>query len=267
MSAAAEARRQQRLLQALWGEAGPDALTGRLRETPQRALRGLQAYRANAGALAERALAAAFPTVAQLVGGESFAALARAFWHRHPPERGDIAQWGGALAGFIAAAPPLADEPYLADVARLDAAVHAAEQAADGGAGVDGLQRLAEADPAALWLRPAAGLALVVSRYPVAGIHQAHRSDAADRFAAVRDAFAGGRGEAALVYRDGFAARIGVLPASDACFVQALLDGLPLADALDAAGADFAFDAWLAQALARRWLRAVEMQAWKGRDA
>ena len=53
----AEARRQQRLLQALWGGDGQglDA-------------RGLAAYRAHAAATAERALAAACPTVRQLVG-------------------------------------------------------------------------------------------------------------------------------------------------------------------------------------------------------
>ena len=260
MSFAAEARRQRLLLRVLWGDAPLEALAGRLRDAPQRAARGLQAYRANAGALAERALAAAFPTVAQLVGAESFAALARAFRQAHAPERGDIAQWGEALPAFIAAAPQLADTPYLPDVARLDWRVHAAEQAADAGAGVDGLQRLAEADPAALWLRPAAGLALVASPYPVASIRQAHRSDAADRFAAVRAAFARGQGEAALVYRDGFVACVSVLPESGARFVQALLDGLTLGRALDAAGPDFAFDGWLARALRQGWLRSVELQ-------
>jgi len=254
-----EALRQQMLLRALWADGRPGAVAGWLREAPPRAARGLQAYRANAGALAERALTAAFPTVAQLVGEESFAALARALWFAQPPQHGDIGTWGEGLAGFVAAAPQLADEPYLADVARLDWAVHSAEQAAERSA-VSGLERLAEADPAHLLLRLAEGLALCRSAHPVASIWLAHRSASADRFACVREAFAAGRGENALVWRDGFKAVVRPLLEADACFMQALLDGHVLAAALDAAGVDFAFERWLPQAVHCGWLRSVEFQ-------
>ncbi len=253
-----EALRQQMLLRTLWADARPGVVAGWLRDRPARAARGLQAYRANAGALAERALSAAYPTVAQLVGDESFAALARALWFEQPPQRGDIGTWGEGLAGFIAAAPQLADEPYLADTARLDWAVHSAEQAAERGVAT-GLEQLAAADPALLRLRLAEGLALCRSAHPVASIWQAHRSAAADRFASVRQAFAAGRGENALVWRDGFKAAVRPLPEADACFVQALLDGQALAPALDAAGVDFGFDRWLVQALQLGWLQAVEI--------
>lgn len=257
--ASREALRQQNLLRAMWAEDAPETLADALRDGPARARRGLQAYRANAGALAERALAAAFPTVAQLVGEASFAALARTLWFALPPQRGDIAQWGEGLAAFIAAAPQLADEPYLADVARLDWAVHRAEQAAEPGP-VVGLQRLAEAEPAQLRLRLGDALALWASAYPVVCIWQAHRSTAAERFAGVREALAEGRGECALVWRDGFVARVQALPEPDARFMQALLQARPLDAALDAAGAGFAFDAWLQQALQGGWLAAVDLQ-------
>jgi hypothetical protein len=253
-----EALRQQMLLRALWADARPGVVAGWLRDAPPRAARGLQAYRANAGALAERALMAAFPTVAQLVGEESFAALARALWFAQPPQRGDLGSWGEGLAEFIAAAPQLADEPYLADVARLDWALHNAEQTAEHGPAT-GLERLAEADPADLLLRLAEGLALCRSAHPVASIWLAHRSEAADRFAGVREAFASGQRENALVWRDGFKAAVRVLPEADARFMQALLDDQTLAVALDAAGADFVFDRWLLQALQGGWLRSVEI--------
>lgn len=252
-----EALRQRLLLRALWADAGPEALAGWLRDAPPRRARALQAYRANAGALAERALAAAFPTVAQLVGEESFAALARALWFARPPQRGDIAQWGAGLPGFIADAPQLADEPYLADVARLDWAVHCAEQAADQGA-VVGLQQLALADPAGLRLRLAEGLALCDSAHPVASIWLAHRRTDEDRFAQVRAAFAAGRGESALVWRDGLQARVQALPEADARFMRALWQAQPLGAALDAAGTGFDFGQWLPQALQGGWLAAVE---------
>jgi hypothetical protein len=254
-----EALRQKMLLRALWADARPGVVAGWLRDSPARATRGLQAYRANAGALAERALVAAFPTVAQLVGEDSFASLARALWHAQPPQRGDIGCWGGALPAFIAAAPQLAGEPYLADVARLDWALHRAGLAADRVA-VRGLELLADGDPAALWLRPAAGLSLISSAYPVVSLWQAHRSDAVERFAPVREALAAGRGEQALVWRDGFMATLHALPEADALFVQALLDGRSLASALDRAGVDFAFDGWLLQALQHGWLQAVDLR-------
>jgi hypothetical protein len=260
MNAAArhrEALRQQMLLRALWADARPGVVAGWLRDAPSRAARGLQAYRANAGALAERALAAAYPTVAQLVGEESFAALARALWFAQPPQRGDIGAWGEGLAGFIAAEPQLADEAYLADVARLDWALHCAAQAAEQGV-VAGLERLAEADPSHLQLRLAEGLVLCRSAHPVASIWRAHRSAAADRFASVREAFAAGRGENALAWRHGLQPAVLALPEADARFMQALLDGQALAPALDAAGDDFAFDRWLLQALQQGWLQAVE---------
>ena len=255
-----EALRQQLLLRTLWGDAPPGVVAGWLRGSPQRITRGLQAYRAHAGALAERGLGAAFPTVAQLVGEESFAALARALWQAQPPQQGDIAQWGAALPAFIGAAPQLADEPYLADVARLDWAVHRAEQTADGDALVQGLQQLADGDPATLRLRLAEGVALIASPHPVVSIWQAHRSDEPERFAPVREAFARGQGERALVHREGFAVRVLAVPEATAGFMQALLANASLGRALDVAGPGFAFDGWLGQALQQGWLRAVEAQ-------
>lgn len=261
-----EARRQQMLLGLLHGEARLDSAGTWLRGPASRAERGLQAYAANAGALAERALAAAFPTIAQLVGEAPFAALARALWQAQPPSRGDIALWGDALPGFVAAASQLADEPYLADVARLDWAVHLAELASDPpeheGAAVSGLQQLGSTEPSALWLQGAAGTALVVSPHPVATIWQAHRSQQADRFAPVRQALARGAGENALVWRRGLQAQVTVLPAAHVVFTQAVLAGRSLGQALDQArdqaGPAFAFEPWLLAALRQGWLAAVQ---------
>ena len=58
-----EALRQQMLLRALWRDDA--ALQGWVRGP---SLQGLTAYRSNAGALAERALGSAYPTIAALVG-------------------------------------------------------------------------------------------------------------------------------------------------------------------------------------------------------
>jgi Putative DNA-binding domain len=252
-----EAERQQALLRTLWRDADPRALHA----SPLRAgaEAGLAAYRANAGALAERALGAAFPTVAALVGAESFAALARDLWQHNPPECGDLGEWGAALPDFIAASADLASEPYLADNARLDWQVHRAARAADDdGAPLD-LQALAEADPARLRLVLRAGSALITSAWPVVVIWQAHQLDPAtpDRFAAVRAAFDAGQREAAWVWREGWAVRVQALNDPAAAFTRALLDGRTLDDALDLSGPGFELDTWLARAIGSRWIAVI----------
>ena len=70
-------------------------------------------------------------SVQQLLGLESFAALARALWRAHPPTEGDLAAWGEALPGYLAGSPDLATEPFLADMARLDWALGEPDFVAD----------------------------------------------------------------------------------------------------------------------------------------
>jgi Putative DNA-binding domain len=266
MSAAREreALRQQLLLRALWRDgSAAQALPGWTRALHRggaddaNSTHGLAAYRANAGAVAERALAGAYPTVAALLGEESFAALAHDLWQRHPPRRGDLAQWGGAVPDFIAEQPGLASEPYLADSARLDWAVHEAGHAADAPDAAPAVERLADSDPQALRLVLAAGSALVDSRWPVATIWHAHQRDDAARFDAVREAFDAERSECAFVVRSVWTVQVHALDAPTAAFHRALLAHCNLADALDAA-ADLDFAGWLARALRERWLVAIQ---------
>lgn len=253
-----ELARQQRLLRALWRRDADSALQEWVHESGAWAQHGLDAYRGNASAIAERTLAAAFPTVRQLVGDESFARLARAHWHRHPPCRGDLARYGDALPDWIADDPQLASEPYLADVARVDWAVHAIECATDVAPVPEGLRLLGERDPAQLMLRLRPGLQCIASRWPVVTIWRAHRSDAADRFAAVRQAFDDGVAENALVSRPQWRASVSVIDAPGARFIAALGEAMPLSRALDAAGGRFDFEAWLHDAVRQQWLQAVE---------
>lgn len=251
-----EALRQQMLMRTL--RRSDAALQGWVR-APARgsAAQGLAAYRGNAAALAQRALGSAFPTVAALIGAESFAALARHFWHECPPVRGDIAEWGGELPAFVADSEQLADEPYLADSARLDWAVHSATRAADAsGTPPPALDALSSTDPSQLRLQLAAGAAVVESRWPVVTVWHAHHAD--EPFENVRAAFDAARQQTAFVWRDdSHAIHIEALDTAEALFTAAAIDGRPLAAALDAAGAAFRFDRWLERALRSRWLVAV----------
>ena len=252
-----EARRQQALLAAL--AAGGPAPPG-LRETGARAARGLEAYRANAEALAERALAAVFPTVQALVGTGDFRRLAREFWRAHPPRRGDLGEWGDAFPAWLAAHAALAQWPYLGDCARLDLALQRNERAADAEFDAGSLALLESTDPARLRLLLMPGSALLRSAWPIASIHHAHQleGDTAERaFEAVRDAIAEPRAEAVLVVRDGWRAVVHRLDPPTADWTQDLLDGATLAAALERAGPAFDFAAWLASGLRGAWVQAV----------
>jgi hypothetical protein len=200
--------------------------------------------------------------VALLVGAESFAALARDFWHHHPPERGDLGEWGAELPAFVGASPQLADEPYLADSARLDWHVHQATRAADAPSVAPALERLASVDPSRLRVVLAPGAALVSSAWPIVAIWSAHRPSAAgdDAFASVRAAMAAGRADTAFVWRAAswqvHVERLDDEP--EAAFAGALLGGRSLATALELSGPRFSFDRWLVHALRSQWIAAID---------
>lgn len=243
------AQQQQAMLSALLGtpdEAAEQRLAGALR-TPW--ARGLQVYRANGLATAQRALAAAFPVLGQLLGQESFAALASAYWQAHPPRHGDLGLWGDTLPGFLARDPQLQSEPYLADAARLEWALHRCAQATDAEADPASFQRLMDEDAARLTLVLAPGCALLASPWPIASIVCAHTTQhgqtldlntAAERLRA-------GLGETALVWREGLHPRVRPAWPGEAALLRALQAGQSLATALDGAqGLDFG--AWLPMA-------------------
>ena len=258
---AREAARQQWLLRALRSNGAPADAAAWLRGQALRQQQGLHAYQANAAASAERALADAYPTVQQLLGHAAFAALAQALWQVQPPVRGDLTAWGDALPTFIASAEQLAGEPYLTDMARLDWALHQAQQAPDDDAPVIDLPLLGSADPAALCLRLRAGHMVLVSPHPLHTLWAAHQGTAPDRFAAARQALAQRRGEAVRVERQGLRTVATAIDLATAGFEHDLLQGRPLATALTAADPAFALEPWLIDTLRRNALAAVLVQA------
>lgn len=248
---------QQALLQALLARPGSTAacaakecLVGFLDTRHIQTARGLDAYQANGHAMAERSLLSAYPVVAALIGGDNFALLARDLWHHHPPLRGDLAQWGDALPGFLRDNAQLADAPYLSDVARAEWALFRAAGAADAAPDPGSFARLAQEAPEGLALTLAPGTAVIDSTYPVASLIAAHLDtrptldEAAQR---LRD----GLGEQTLVWRQGLRPRLQQIDPPASSLVQALLAGAELPQALDAAcavaGPDDAFDfsSWL----------------------
>ena len=235
------AREQANLLQALAGQT-----------TNTFNPRGLQVYQANRAVLAARTLASTYPVIAQLIGQTSFEPLARHFWQQHPPQRGDMGQWGAQLPEFLAAASQLADEPFLADVARLEWALHRAASAPDAvldAASFALLQSGDDAPPVSLAL--SSGVQTLASLYPVVSIINAHLigKPTLDHAAAMLRA---GLGEHALVWRQGYQPKTRSLSAAEYQLITALKSSSSLDIALNQAVSiepAFDFNTWLAQAV------------------
>ncbi len=219
--------------------------------------RGLSAYRANAIASAERALAAAYPILVQLLGAENFSFLARDFWHQHPPQRGDWAQWGEAMAIYVSGATQLQELSYLADVARVEWALHVCASAPDIEQDLASFALLSERDPAQVGLRLASGTCVLPSAYPAASISLTHLGEGSldDAVALLHTDTA----QTALVWRQGFAPRLAVLPAPEISFVSAVCQGASLALALDHADRDFDFSTWLTASVRSGLVQGVQL--------
>lgn len=233
--------------------------------------RGIKSYQSNGRMLAERVLVAAYPVVTAIVSTDSMGQLARALWHAHPPQVGDLAWWGGELAHFMAHSPQLADVPWLPDVARLEWALHTAHAAADVEPDPASLALLTQVDPHTLTLRLAAATQVLTLDWTVGRIVTAHQLALADScnapaqnpdapgpdahhnhpaLAALGDNWATHEAEHLLVWRHGHRPLFSRVSPEEAVFVQALLSGCDLLDALDALqGSPIDFATWLPQAL------------------
>lgn len=88
-------------------------------------------YRNNVVSGLIRALGAGFPATEAIVGTEFFAAMAAIYVRVSPPASPVLLEYGATLPEFIAGFEPIAELPYLADVARLELGYTRAFHAAD----------------------------------------------------------------------------------------------------------------------------------------
>lgn len=194
-------------------------------------------YRNNVAVGLRKALAARFRVVERLVGEEFFALMARAYIARTRPASPLLFAYGDDFAGFVEGYGPAAAVPYLADVARIEAAVTRAYHAED--AAPLGIAQLAALPPAMLGdarLAPHPAATLVRSRFAVGSIWQAHQGEAVAPFSAKG-------GETVFVVRPGFDVGVHILPERDSAFAAALLDGMALGEAAaQALAADGSFN-------------------------
>ncbi len=204
-------------------------------------------YRNNVYASLIDVLAGRFPVVARLVGEEFFRAMARAYVEDEPPRSAVLLRYGAGFPAFVAGFPPAAPVPYLADMASLEWAWHAAYHAKDAApAPLTDLSRAVEhAEHAVLRLHPSLGV--VRSLYPIVSIFELNRQSGQVPAARLE-----GR-EDALVARPKLEVEIRRLPHGGAPFILALREGKTLGEAAVIAAEEapsFALEANLAGLLA-----------------
>jgi hypothetical protein len=187
---------------------------------------GLAAYRRNIVGARREALAAAHPVAMRLVGRAFFDEAAERFALATPSTCGDLHAYGASFAAFLAAYAHARTLPYLADVARLEWALHESSHAADG-VPLDHAA-LALVAPEALGdlrlhLHPAARL--VRSAHPILALWEANqpgRDGTPERLEGP---------ERVLVRREGLASKPVLVDASEWSLLEAFAAGATLNEA------------------------------------
>ncbi len=213
--------------------APPQGLTSHSTPRPQRRF---HIYRNNVYSSLAETLGKRYPAVRRLVGEAFFRGLARAFIDDHPPTSPVLIEYGEGFAAFLSDFAPVADLPYLADVARLEWLYHRAYHAPD--AVPLGPEELGTIPPEAVadtTFRLHPSLGLIRSDYPVYSIWRTNIHD--DEVRPIR---LDQGGEVALVLRPALEVVVHRVDAPMAALVEALARGAPLAAAAEEAASEAA---------------------------
>ncbi|MCW8831927.1 MAG: DNA-binding domain-containing protein [Colwellia sp.] len=219
---------------------------------------GINVYRRNLLANAERALSISFPTVFELLDSDVSQHIAHQFLKSSPPNQGDWAQWGAALAGFISTTEVGYEYPYLADCAALDWQVHCALHGIDQTFEQSSLQLLGDCQPEHIIVKFNANVKLLETKYPIGDIFYAHHGvDERQRKASLNNAqqalASPLAAQTVMVYRPEFQPKVATLMTGEAEFMRSLMSGQSLANALNNANGNnhFSFEHWLVKAIER----------------
>jgi len=124
-----------------------------------------------------KALEAIYPVISRLLGARCFDGVARHFIKHVPSRSGDLHNFGGEFADFLASSQLSSDYPYLPDVARLEWQMHRVFHAADTTPmDVQQLQGVAPERYTELYFTLAPASVLLLSPYPIHLIWQANQA-------------------------------------------------------------------------------------------
>jgi len=169
---------QAAFLRAMFGPDEPELLETIVGDGLLPAAR-LQIYRHHVLTSLTDVLQATFPVVCRLVDERFFRYAADAYIRQHPPEAPCLFEYGAHFPAFLAAFPPCRNLEYLADVARLEWAMHTALHAeVHGHLDPAALGGLAPHDVAQLTFQFDPSVTLLDSPWPIDQIWRMHQASA-----------------------------------------------------------------------------------------
>ncbi len=215
-------------------------------------------YQRNRWALAERALAISFPTIAKLVG-DSFSLLTKEFLFAHPNEFSDWGEWGEAFPDFIAAQVSTSHLAYLPEAALLDWCIHIAERAQNVEFLTESIALLSELNPADVGFKFNPHIRFIWTHHPAFEIWKMHQADADfsvwSEKAREKLHHLNSSPQCLLISRRHWRAIPTPIRDSEYKFMSSLLRGNSLLSALNKLhDTDFNFSAWLSNALSNGWV-------------
>lgn len=220
---------QREFAAAVW-EDRAETMAPWLRDGRFSGARLFRIYRNNVFISLTSALAAVYPVVHRLVGEGFFKYAMDAFIRTHPPQSGNLHDFGAGLAEFLAAFPACAELGYLPDVARLEWAYHRVFHAAAPAFDVAALAAVPSEHYAALRFGLSPAARLIASPYPLLAIWRANQPESPD---ASVDLDTGG--ERLMVFRRDLEVEFKRLSAGEYALLAAGQLGAALQEASDAA--------------------------------
>lgn len=185
-------------------------------------------YRNNVAVSLSEALEVTFPVIRALVGDEFFKAMAGVFLRQHAPSSPMLMFYGAEMPAFLQRFQPVSHLGYLPDVARIELALCRSYHAADiPPIDPQTLQAIAPDALLASRLHLAPSVHLIRSNWPAVSLVHANSTTGA--------APPKMQPEDALVTRPEFDPEVTALPAGGGAFIQALLRGASLGEAVKAA--------------------------------
>lgn len=189
-------------------------------------------YRNNVTVAAIDALGDSFPAVRALVGDTFFRASARAYLDQSPPRSPLLFRYGATFGDFLDGFPPAARLPYLGDVARLEFARLQAYHAADATPlAIAALGEIPPDEVAAVTFEAHPSVCLIRSAFPVVSLWGASSGLLHSKDVDMN------RAEDALTVRPDLDVDTRILPVGGGGFLAALLAGMTLGEAAEAAAA------------------------------
>jgi hypothetical protein len=188
-------------------------------------------YRNNLRASWEKALAAAFPVLQRYVGEEFFLAMSGLYGGRFPSRSGDLNLFGDSLPSFLEQFSAVSEHPWLADLARLEWAVHGSHYAANEGAlAAEAVAQMSEGTLDTLNVELHPTCRLIHSPWDIAALWLWHQAPEQGSWTDdIR------RPVVALVCRPRWKVAVRALGAGEAAGLAHIVAGARLGDSLDAA--------------------------------